>query len=223
MKFVICHVIVLLALLSLGCNQAENEGLKEENKKLSEKVAELEGKLVVSSVDQQALQFLAAQLKGVKARLITNMGDIELEFFADKAPIHCFNFVTRAEGGFYDNSTFHRVIKGFMIQGGDPLSKDDNPNNDGMGGPIASIPHEFNETSHTPGILSMARVGDVNAGAGCQFFIMHGTAKQLDGQYTAFGKVTRGIEVVNKIADTKTGANDRPANPVVIKTIEVSK
>jgi cyclophilin family peptidyl-prolyl cis-trans isomerase len=151
----------------------------------------------------------------------TNHGDIEAEFYPEKAPIHVFNFVTRAESGFYDGTMFHRVIKGFMIQGGDPLSKDANPTNDGSGGPIASIPHEFNDIKHVKGILSMARTGDKRAGAGSQFFIMHAANPGLDGQYTVFGNVTAGLDVVDKIARTKTGAGDRPMKNAVIRMIEV--
>ncbi|RMI20092.1 MAG: peptidylprolyl isomerase, partial [Calditrichaeota bacterium] len=184
--------------------------------------------------DFSRLRFLARQLKGVKARIKTNYGDIELELFPDKAPLHCFAFVTRAESGFYDNTQFHRVIPGFMIQGGDPNSRDKDPYNDGMGGPLVNIPHEFNDTKHVPGVLSTARVSDPNVGAGCQFFIMHGEAPHLDGQYTAFGRVTKGMEVVDRIANVQTyrksgrplqgrekALADHPVKPVIIKTIEV--
>ncbi|RMF56672.1 MAG: peptidylprolyl isomerase [Calditrichaeota bacterium] len=155
------------------------------------------------------------------------MGTIELEFFPEKAPLHCFNFITRAESGFYNGTQFHRIIKGFMIQGGDPKSKDKDPYNDGTGGPIVNIPNEFNEIHHGPGILSMARVSDPSVGAGCQFFIMHGDAPQLDKQYTVFGKVTKGMEVVDKIANVPTYGNrnprlrDHPIEPVIIRRIEV--
>ncbi|OGS36110.1 MAG: hypothetical protein A2293_00530 [Elusimicrobia bacterium RIFOXYB2_FULL_49_7] len=165
-------------------------------------------------------------MTGLKARVLTSLGDIEVEFFSDKAPLHCFSFITRAECGFYNNTEFHRVIPGFMIQGGDPNTKDQDPYNDGMGGPQVMIPHEFNDIHHAPGILSMARVGDVNAGAGSQFFIMHGDSPQLDRQYTAFGKVLRGMEVVEKIATTETNRNDprlrdHPIKPVIIKAIQI--
>jgi cyclophilin family peptidyl-prolyl cis-trans isomerase len=170
----------------------------------------MKNNLDILQKDKIKLDFLAKQLEGVTATINTSEGPISLEFYPQKAPIHVFNFITRAESGFYDGTTFHRVIEGFMIQGGDPNSKDNNPNNDGQGGPIANIPHEFNDIKHEPGILSMARISNVNAGAGSQFFIMHGTSPNLDGQYTVFGKVTDGMEVVNKIAKTQKDNRDRP-------------
>lgn len=187
---------------------------------------ELKADLQFAKIASSRLYFLTNQLKGVKARMITNYGNIEFEFFPEVAPITVFNFTTRAESGFYNNVQFHRVIKDFMIQAGDTNSKDNNPYNDGQGGPIVNIPHEFNNIKHEPGVLSMARISDVSAGAGSQFFIMHGTKPQLDHQYTAFGKVTKGMDVVDKIANVKTIQNDprlrdHPVKPVVIKTIEI--
>jgi len=225
--------MLAIALVTVSCNQdelkrltEENAILKEEKAQLEQRVARLEDTITQFGSAAKRLKFLAGKLKRIKARLVTNYGNIELSFFHEKAPLHCFNFITRAESGFYDNTKFHRIIKGFMIQGGDPLSRDDDPNNDGMGGPMVAIPHEFNDTPHTPGILSMARVGDLTAGAGSQFFIMHGTAPNLDGQYTVFGKVIKGMDVVNKIASVKTikddpRRRDQPVKPVVIKTIEI--
>jgi len=159
--------------------------------------------------------------------MITSHGPVEMEFFAEKAPIHVFNFITRAESGFYDGTRFHRIIPGFMIQGGDPNSKDDKLEDDGAGGPIANIPHEFNNVKHVPGILSMARQGNTSLGAGSQFFIMHGTSPNLDRQYTAFGKVTSGMKIVNQIATTPTYGQKnprlatQPVRPVTIRRIEV--
>ena len=220
-------LFVLLGLaLFLGCNKKEIERLTKLNSELQEKVRTLEKDVRTHEKSAAKLNFLSAKLKGVKARLVTNYGNIELELFPEKAPIHCFNFIARAESGFYDNTQFHRVIPNFMIQGGDPNSKDKDPYNDGGGGPLVMIPHEFNNTKHVRGILSMARVSDVSAGAGSQFFIMHGDAPYLDNQYTAFGKVTQGLEVVDKIANVATNKQDprlkdHPIKPVIIKTIEV--
>ena len=151
------------------------------------------------------------------------MGDIEVKFFPEKAPLHVFAFVTRAEAGFYNGTQFHRVIPGFMIQGGDPKSRDNDPFDDGTGGPIAMLPHEFNDIKHVPGILSTARVPDVSVGAGSQFFIMHGTSPNLDGQYTAFGQVTKGMDVVDEIAKARTMQNppNHPVKPIRIRKIEV--
>lgn len=220
--------MVLFSLLGVACSdQAQVDLLKQEKAGLEDQVKELERKLAgseaVRTVISDRMEFLARSINGVTATLVTTEGEIKVEFYPDKAPIHCFNFITRAEGGFYDGTTFHRVIKNFMIQGGDPLSKDGNPGNDGTGGPVLSIPHEFNDLKHTPGILSMARTSNVSSGAGSQFFIMHGVTPALDGQYTVFGKVSSGIEVVNKIAEGKTGPGDRPIKTVRIERIDVKR
>ena len=145
----------------------------------------------------------------------TNMGTITFKFFPDVAPNTCANFKKLANAGFYDGTLFHRVIDGFMIQGGDILTRDANPANDGTGNPGYAIKGEFSDITHVPGRVSMARSQDPNS-AGSQFFICHGTAPHLDGQYAVFGEVTRGLDVVNEIAKTKTDATDRPVNPVFI-------
>ena len=218
----------LFPLLFTACsNKTQMEQLKKENTRLKQELNKARTDLKEYEESARRLEFLAEKLKGIKARIVTDYGNIELEFFPEKAPIHCFSFITRAESGYYKGTQFHRVIPGFMIQGGDPNSKDGDPNDDGMGGPIAMIPHEFNDIHHTPGILSMARTSNINAGAGSQFFIMDGSSPNLDGQYTAFGKVTSGMDVVKKIATAKTyGATNRaqqnhPVKPVRIRKIEV--
>ena len=145
---------------------------------------------------------------------IPGYGDITLELDYDNAPISSKNFEDLVKKGFYDGLTFHRVIKGFMIQGGCPHGT-------GTGGPGYTINGEFkangvdNPIKHTRGTLSMARASDPNS-AGSQFFIMHKDAPYLDGSYAAFGHVVDGIEVVDKIASTRTGANDRPLERVII-------
>ncbi|MEE8885750.1 MAG: peptidylprolyl isomerase [Eubacteriales bacterium] len=144
---------------------------------------------------------------------------IKAELYPEIAPNTVNNFISLIKKGFYDGLTFHRIIPGFMIQGGDP-------DGDGTGGPGYSIKGEFagngfkNDLSHTAGVLSMARAMDPDS-AGSQFFIMHAAADYLDGQYAAFGKVIEGMENVNKIALTDTDWNDRPKTPVVIKTMTV--
>ena len=149
-------------------------------------------------------------------------GDImKLELYPDIAPKTVENFVSLVSKGFYDGLIFHRVINGFMIQGGDPEGT-------GMGGPGYSIPGEFaqngfeNNLKHTEGVISMARSMDPNS-AGSQFFIMHKTSPHLDGSYAAFGKVIEGLDVVDKIATVKTDWSDRPlVNQVMEKvTVEV--
>ena len=150
---------------------------------------------------------------------IKDMGDIKAELYPDVAPITVENFVKLAGSGFYNGLTFHRIISGFMIQGGDPEGT-------GMGGPGYSIKGEFaangvpNSLIHTRGVLSMARSANPDS-AGSQFFIMHEDAPHLDGQYAAFGKVTEGIDVVDKVASVKTDYNDRPLEPVVIEIMSV--
>ncbi len=152
--------------------------------------------------------------------IIKDYGTITLELYPDMAPNTVNNFITLANDGFYDGLTFHRVIKGFMIQGGDP-------NGNGSGGPGYSITGEFadngfnqNTLSHTKGIISMARTGMPNS-AGSQFFIMSADATYLDGQYAAFGKVTSGIEVVEAIEKLETDNQDKPVKEVVIESISV--
>ena len=148
-----------------------------------------------------------------------NGGIIKLELYPDKAPITCENFVKLAKDGFYDGLIFHRVIKDFMIQGGDPTGT-------GMGGADKNIKGEFavngvhNDISHVRGVISMARSRSYDS-ASSQFFICHADAKYLDGQYAAFGKVIEGMEVVDEIAEVKTDYSDRPMIDMVIKTITV--
>lgn len=219
-------VVIVAALLTACGHSEEIERLHRINSELSEKNRIIQQKMNDLQNSEDRLNFLASKTEGVKARMITSLGEIELEFYPDKAPIHCFNFITRAESGFYDQTLFHRVIPGFMIQGGDPNTKSGDAYTYGQGGPIVAIPHEFNDINHTRGTLSMARTGDVTAGAGSQFFVMHANSPHLDNEYTAFGKVTSGMEVVDAIADTPTNQSDprlrdQPAEPVVIERIEV--
>ncbi|MGB0202624.1 MAG: peptidylprolyl isomerase [Acholeplasmataceae bacterium] len=143
---------------------------------------------------------------------------ITLELYEDIAPKTVENFLKLVKEKFYDGLTFHRVISGFMIQGGCPEGT-------GMGGPGYHIEGEFksngfdNPIKHERGVISMARSMNPNS-AGSQFFIMHQNAPHLDGQYAAFGKVVEGLEVVDRVASVQTGANDKPLNPVIITRIE---
>lgn len=147
-------------------------------------------------------------------------GDImKAELYPEVAPNTVNNFISLVKKGFYDGLIFHRIIAGFMIQGGDPEGS-------GMGGPGYSIKGEFNtngfqnDLKHTKGVLSMARAQHPDS-AGSQFFIMHKNAPHLDGQYAAFGKVTEGMDIVNAIAETATDYSDRPLEPQVIKSMTV--
>jgi peptidyl-prolyl cis-trans isomerase B (cyclophilin B) len=154
--------------------------------------------------------------QGVTAVMETSSGSMTLEFFPEKAPGHVKNFIDLAEKGFYDGTVFHRVIKGFMIQGGCPEGT-------GRGGPGYKIKAEFNDVHHAPGVLSMARTNDPDS-AGSQFFICHGHASSLDGQYTAFGRVIAGMDTLDKIATAKTqpgGEGSRPVTPVKVKSVKI--
>lgn len=148
---------------------------------------------------------------------IKDFGIIEAELYPEKAPKSVENFVELVKSGFYDGLIFHRVIKGFMIQGGCPEGT-------GIGGPGHHIFGEFssngfdNDLKHDEGVLSMARAMDPNS-AGSQFFIMHKKSPHLDGSYAAFGKVTKGLEIVDKIANVKTLAGDKPVEDVVINKV----
>jgi peptidyl-prolyl cis-trans isomerase B (cyclophilin B) len=159
-----------------------------------------------------------------KAVIETKFGSIELEFFPQKAPEHVKNFTKLAKAGFYDGTIFHRIIPDFMIQGGDPNTKGEDKSKYGMGGPGYQLQAEFNDIPHTRGILSMARSRDPNS-AGSQFFIMVKTAKHLDGQYTAFGKVVKGMEVVDKIVAQERDSRDSPLERIemTIKVMGVEK
>jgi cyclophilin family peptidyl-prolyl cis-trans isomerase len=145
----------------------------------------------------------------------TKQGVIKCQMFEKVAPNHVANFMDLAKTHFYDGTTFHRVIPGFMIQGGDPNSKDDDLSNDGTGNGPRRINQEFNEIHHARGILSTARTQDPNS-ASCQFFIMHADGGFLDKQYTVWGQVIDGIDVVDKIAALKRNANDNPGKDATI-------
>jgi peptidyl-prolyl cis-trans isomerase B (cyclophilin B) len=151
----------------------------------------------------------------------TSQGEMVLEFWPEVAPKHVENFKKLAKQGFYDGTAFHRVIKGFMIQGGDPKTKDESKAAEwGTGDPGYRIAAEFNDKKHVRGVLSMARSQDPDS-AGSQFFICHGSPGFLDGKYTAFGKLIKGDDVLEKIATTQTGPNDRPAQRVNVESVKI--
>lgn len=157
----------------------------------------------------------------------TEFGDIVVEFFPDDAPMHVESFKILANKGYFDSTTFHRVIPGFVIQGGDPNSKDDNRNNDGMGGHAGKffgigrkddpeswmIPSEFNARQHTRGTLSMARSRNPDS-AGSQFFICVVDVHQLNGKYSVFGQVIHGLDIVDQIVNQPRDDKDNPLTPV---------
>ena len=155
------------------------------------------------------------------AVVTTSEGVMVLEFYPDVAPKHVENFKALAKKGFYDGTAFHRVIPGFMIQGGDPNTKNESAKDTwGMGGPGTTVNAEFNAKHHARGILSMARSNDPNSG-GSQFFICHADAGNLDGQYTVFGNLIKGFDVLDKIATTPTEEPNRPLKRMNIESIKI--
>jgi len=150
----------------------------------------------------------------------TSLGNIEFELLEDVAPGHVQNFKDLANSDFYNGTTFHRVIPGFMVQGGDPNTKSDERSSHGMGGPGHTIKAEFNDEPHVRGIVSMARSQDPDS-AGSQFFVVVKDSDFLDGQYTAFGRVIAGMDVADKIVDSPRDDRDNPIDRIEMKvTIE---
>ena len=154
------------------------------------------------------------------AELHTSAGEIDIRFFPDVAPNHVKNFLDLAKQGFYNGTKFHRVIPGFMIQGGDPNTVKGDPSTWGIGGSGTNVKAEFNKISHKRGIVSMARSQSPNS-ASSQFFIVVADSPFLDNQYTVFGEVTKGMDVADKIVSAPRGAQDRPNNPTSIDKIVI--
>jgi peptidyl-prolyl cis-trans isomerase B (cyclophilin B) len=156
----------------------------------------------------------------------TSEGEMVVQFWTDAAPNTIENFKKLAREGFYDGTIFHRIVKGFMIQGGDPNSKDPAKENSyGQGGPSYKVKAEFNDHSHQRGVISMARSSDPDS-AGSQFFICLAPVPRLDHQYTTFGKLIKGTDVLEKIGDTpvtrnSSGENSKPTKRVVIESIKI--
>jgi peptidyl-prolyl cis-trans isomerase B (cyclophilin B) len=157
-----------------------------------------------------------------RAIIETKFGEIELKFFPETAPGHVNNLIELAKKGFYDGTTFHRIIPGFMIQGGDPNSKNHDKSGHGMGGPGYTIKAEFNDKPHKKGTLSMARSGHPDS-AGSQFFICVADAAFLNGQYTVFGEVISGMEIADKIVNQPRDGKDNPNERIEMKIRIVEK
>ena len=225
MKSLVFIVILLMTFISCS-DKAEIERLQKQNKQLSAKLVKINKLLKKTRKSDLLLKILASKLKGIKATILTDFGAIDLEFFPEYAPLHVHTFISRAEAGYYDGTQFHRTMTNFMIQGGDPNSKEF-PNKysiHGNGGPLVSIPHEFNSISHKRGILSTARSPNLSAGAGSQFFIVHKVSLHLDNDYTVFGNVTNGMSVVDKIIAAERALPNfptHPKTPILIKSIKV--
>lgn len=189
--------VVTLAIV-LGCQRAESASEPSQDSEVTTKAATQE----------------------IAEITVAGFGKIRIRFFDESAPGHVTNFKKLASQKFYDGTTFHRIIPGFMVQGGDPNTKDDDPRNDGMGGPGYSIKAEFNDILHTRGIVSMARSSDPDS-AGSQFFIVVKDSHFLDHKYTAFGKVISDMDVVDRIVKQKRDRRDRPLENIVIESIRI--
>lgn len=162
------------------------------------------------------------KMSDTRAIIETKFGNIELKFFPEVAPNHVRNFIDLAKKGFYDGTTFHRVIPGFMIQGGDPNSKNPDKSKHGMGGPGYTIKAEFNDKPHKRGTLSMARAAHPDS-AGSQFFICVADSFFLDRQYTVFGEVVSGMDVADKIVSQPRDSRDNPEERIEMKIRIVEK
>ncbi len=192
------HLMLLFCIVSLSapafCETKSRSFTKEEIKKMAETRAVIE----------------------------TKFGNIELKFFPDVAPNHVNNFIDLARKGFYDGTTFHRVIPGFMIQGGDPNTKDADRSRHGMGGPGHQVKAEFSERPHKRGTLSMARAAHPDS-AGSQFFICVKDSAFLDRQYTVFGEVVSGMDAVDKIVNQPRDPRDNPNERIEMKVKIIEK
>jgi peptidyl-prolyl cis-trans isomerase B (cyclophilin B) len=181
--------------------------------------------LVTVSVSLTATRVAAAEPSNADSKpphvlVKTKFGDMDIVLFPDLAPKHVESFLKLTKSGFYNGTIFHRIIPGFMIQGGDPLTKDPaNRSRYGTGGPGYTLPAEFNKVPHEKGILSAARTADPNS-AGSQFFIMVDKAPHLDGQYTVFGEIVKGIEVADTLVSQPRDLKDNPLERIEM-TIEV--
>ena len=181
--------------------------------------------LVTGSISLTATRVAAAEPTNADSKpphvlVKTKFGDMDIVLFPDLAPKHVESFLKLSKSGFYNGTIFHRIIPGFMIQGGDPLTKDPaNRSRYGTGGPGYTLPAEFNKVPHEKGILSAARTADPNS-AGSQFFIMVDKAPHLDGQYTVFGEIVKGIEVADTIVSQPRDLKDNPLERIEM-TIEV--
>lgn len=176
------------------------------------------GEVRSKSFSKEEIEKMAQQT----AVIHTKFGDMTLKFFPEVAPNHVKNFVDLAKSGFYNGTTFHRIIPGFMIQGGDPNSKLQDRSQHGMGGPGYSVKAEFNKMHHKRGALSMARAADPDS-AGSQFFICVADAGFLDGKYTVFGEVVSGMDVADKIVAQPRDARDNPKERIEMTVDVVSR
>jgi cyclophilin family peptidyl-prolyl cis-trans isomerase len=206
-----------LLLVLVACSQSNGDGKPVEAEPAPDTVATATAPPVTNTAPQEKPM---SSYENKIAEIHTSAGEIDIRFYPDVAPKHVKNFIDLAEKGFYNGTKFHRVIPGFMIQGGDPNTISGDPNTWGTGGAETRVPAEFNNISHKRGIVSMARSQDPNS-ATSQFFIVVKDSTFLDNQYSVFGEVTKGMEVADAIVSAPKGAMDRPTNPVSITKIVV--
>ncbi len=203
MKYIIAVIVALMLVTSFGTTQIKKNKIKKGKK------------IVAQQIENSKKGFVVIE---------TSFGNITVALNDSAAPKHAENFRKLAKEGFYEGTTFHRVIPGFMIQGGDPNSKDDDRSNDGLGGPSYRIDAEIGLT-HNRGVIAAAQQGDpVNPerkSNGSQFYITVADAKFLDGQYSVFGKIVEGMDVADKIVAVKRDARDNPIEKIVIKKMTV--
>lgn len=230
MRFLFSFLFIVIAGVIIGCSKTASQGQKAESQPAqNSKGAKVNKTLSAAEIQElieKARTAPAVEVASDEVGVIeTDLGRIVLEFFPNVTPEHCRNFKKLASIGFYDGVTFHRVVPGFMIQGGDILSRDADRSNDGTGDPGYMLPAEFSDLPHERGTLSMARKGyNVNT-AGSQFFICVAAAPQLNGQYTVFGRVLEGMDVVDQIVSISgtDQVKQNPDNPVVMNKVRVVK
>ena len=223
-------IYAFLALAVAGCtpaNTANSDATGTQSSTSASSSATTTASATEASVTPPASPTTAAeekrpmsQYQNKVAELHTSAGEIDIRFFPDLAPNHVKNFIDLAEKGFYNGTKFHRVIPGFMIQGGDPNTVTGAPTTWGTGGSGKNVAAEFSAVSHKRGIVSMARSNDPDS-ASSQFFIVTSDSTFLDRQYTVFGQVTKGMEVADKIVNSPKGAQDRPNTPTSIEKIVI--
>lgn len=229
-KILFVNFLVLIAILISSCTKKDEiKTTKQDTLKKVENITQKEesklGDTIKKADDKVKTDSTKSNDKSKETNTVvieTSMGDITIKLYETDAPLHVKNFKKLVDTKFYEGTTFHRVINGFMIQAGDPNSKDDDRSNDGQGGPGYTIPAEI-KLKHEKGSLAAARLGDAQnpkrESSGSQFYIVTGEASHLDGQYTVFGKVIKGLDVADKIQKVKVDGASNPIEKVVIKKV----
>lgn len=215
LSLLIALLMTITGVFMVGCTPSDTSSTEEApaSEEQAEANEEAEGEKDMTGLPDPNLEH------PVVTMTIADYGDLVIELYPEVAPNTVNNFITLANSGYYDGLTFHRIINGFMIQGGDP-------DGTGGGGPGYAIAGEFlangfeNNLKHAPGVLSMARTNNPDS-AGSQFFIMHKSSPHLDGAYAGFGQVIEGLDLVDQIAQVKTGLGDKPSTPVVMEKVTV--